>query len=159
MKTKKEMISRGIMIATLCLTVSFNTIAQVTCSRERVGEIKLIASTAEYLSIQDSIQSLAYDLYLISESYPNYKYVHHTNDLGMITAVSVVGIADVEVANKAATNLIILEVLGEKVRTVDAAFLPQSRPAPGMLTKQEAAAHKPSPPRMKNKQDVIVSSF
>jgi hypothetical protein len=157
MKRKLAMTTSGIIL-TLCL-ITTATMAQVTCSRDQIGQVKMIQSSAEYRTIQDSIQSLAYDLFLISETYPQYKYVHHTNDLGWITAVSVVGISDAAVANTAARNLMLLEALGETARLVDPAFLPQSGNSNGMLSKKEANAYKPAPPRMKQqKKNTIVSS-
>lgn len=156
--TKDEIATRGILTILICLFASIGTMAQVTCSRERIGSLKMIGSSEEYLTVQDSVQALAYDLYLISETYPDYRYVHQTNDAGIITAVSVVGISNVEVATKAATNLMLLEVLGEIVRTVDPVYLPKRSTVPGALSKHEAAVYKPAPPRLKEKKTVIVSN-
>jgi hypothetical protein len=63
-------------------------------------------------------------------------------------------------ANRAATDLMLLEVLGEQVRTVDPSFLPKASGAtvPGRMSQKEAAAYKPAPPMMKEKGNAIVSS-
>lgn len=156
--TRNEIATHGVLTIMICLFLSVGAMAQVTCSRERIGSLAMISSSQEYLTIQDSVQALAYDLFLISEAYPDYKYVHQTNDAGIITAISVVGISDVDVATKAATNLMLLEVLGEVVRTVDPVYLPKRSTVPGALSKHDATVYKPAPPRMKEKKTVIVSN-
>jgi hypothetical protein len=143
----------------VCLFAGFGAKAQVTCSRELIAEARPINSADEYLRIQDSVQVLAYDLYLISEAFPNYKYVHQTNEAGKIVAVSVVGISDAEMATKAATNLMLLEVLGDQVRKIDPSLLPSNRfKGDEIVSEKEAARYKPAPPRMKEHKTIIVSS-
>ena len=139
------------VIGTLCVSVlvSFHCSAQSTDNSNRSscpGSFS-IKSTKDYRTAQDSIEGLAYELYTIYQQYPTYSYEHQFDVRGNLIGVTVTGIHDAEMANRAAAYLMQIEVLGEAIRNMDHIYLPESVMPKnfGRLTKKQTLGYVPVP--------------
>jgi hypothetical protein len=119
-----------------------------------------IGSTSEYRAVRDSIEVLAYELYLIYQQYPSYSYQHLVDASGKVTGVTVTGINSPSVADRAASHLMKLEMLGEAIRRMDESFLPPAAMDKdhGRLSEQETRRYVPAPKVPTEKRVITTAS-
>ncbi|HYG20593.1 MAG TPA: hypothetical protein VD816_16755 [Ohtaekwangia sp.] len=124
-------------------TVNGQTANLATTPTKQYNEI---GSSSDYRSVRDSIEVLAYELYLIYQQYPDYSYKHQHDAQGRITGVTVTGINSPTVASRAASHLMKIEALGEAIRRMDQSYLPPSAMGSnhGRLTEKEARRYVPA---------------
>jgi len=97
---------------TVSALLSNNTMASYT-----------INSTEDFLSIEQSINTLAAKLRDAHQKYPNLKY-SPAYDNGEIIAFVITGVPQSSIADELSSYFMELEVLGNVVRTMDATYLP-----------------------------------
>lgn len=146
---------KGFLLLTVCLGMATGATAQITCSRSSIAGTFDIESTRDYTKAQDSVQVLAYALYDVYQHYPDFSYVHHSDEEGNIVAVSVVGIRDTETALHAAACLMAIEVLGDAIRDMDKSLLPPvtSESREKKMGEKETGKYTPTPRTPKEKRD------
>jgi hypothetical protein len=143
-------VVKGISILGISMIImSFQASAQSADNSDRPsrdGNLK-IRSTTEYHIVQDSIEVLAYELYTVYQRYPKVRYKHQFDAQGRLTGISVTGVRDKETAGRVSSHLMKLEILGEAIRTMDRAYLPDSNmPADfGRLSQKETLRYVPVP--------------
>lgn len=82
-----------------------------------------IGSTADYLYVEESINTLAAKIRDSFQKYPNLKY-SPVYDNGEIIAFMINGVSKSSAADELSSYLMQLEVLGNAVRTMDEAYMP-----------------------------------
>jgi hypothetical protein len=147
---KRYGVVKGISIlGILMIIMGFQASAQSVDNSDRPfhpGNLK-IKSTTDYRIVQDSIEVLAYELYTVYQQYPETRYKHQFDAQGRLTGISVTGIRDKATAGRVSSYIMKLEVLGEAIRTMDRAYLPDSdMPANfGRLSQKETLQYAPVP--------------
>ena len=108
------------------LLASFNLFAQ-NPSTHAVSQRYAIGSQEEYVQVVESIQDLAVKLYFAHQEYPQLMYSQVYNADGSIMGFNVTGVPKSTEADKIASLLLQLELLGNAVNTMDSAYLPESK--------------------------------
>ena len=85
-----------------------------------------IASSADYLQVQDTIEDLATRIYTIAQKYPDLNYSTQLDASKQVTSIILKGISDISVAHEASFYLMKLEILGSAVHRMNYAYLPES---------------------------------
>ena len=109
------------------LLASFNLFAQNTSAQPVAGSQYVINSQEEYAITVESINELAVKLYYAHQKYPKLTYTHVYNNDGSLMGFTVTGVPQSVEADKISTFLVQLEVLGNAINTMDAAYLPESK--------------------------------
>jgi hypothetical protein len=138
------------MCLLLSVTVNGQTASTTGVPAKQYNEI---GSNVEYLAARDSIEILAYELYLIYQRYPTLSYQPETDALGNVTGISVSGVNSLSVADQVASHLMKIETLGKAIRSVDKSYLPPAAigETTGGLSEKEARRYVPTPKLPKEK--------
>lgn len=108
------------------LLASFNLFAQNTSSQSVSGSQYVISSQEDYALAVESIEELAVKLYYAHQKYPKLNYSQVYNNDGSLMGFMVTGVPQSGEADEISGFLVELELLGNAVNTMDAAYLPES---------------------------------
>jgi hypothetical protein len=109
------------------LLASFNMFAQSSASQPVSGPQYVINSQEDYALAVESIEELAVKLYYAHQTYPKLDYSQVYNNDGSLMGFTVTGVSQSGEADKISGFLVELELLGNAVNTMDAAYLPASK--------------------------------
>jgi len=107
------------------LLASFNLFGQTSPVNQPFSLSYTITSQSDYMQAVESIQELAVKLYDAHVQYPNLAYSHVYNQDGSLMGFNVTGVPQSFEADLISVNLMQLEILGNAVKIMDVAYLPE----------------------------------
>lgn len=126
--------------------LQYTLLMAVICLSNAVQAQSQIQSKEDYKKVQASINAVSKRLFEYARLYPAYSFTAQYDDAGKVVAMDVKGVSNADDAQQIAAYLMKLESLGELVRTMNVAYLPEIKgnPAKAMLSENEALNYTPT---------------
>lgn len=126
--------------------LQYTLLLAVICLSGAMQAQSQIQSKEDYKKVQASINAVSKRLFEYARLYPTYSFAAQYDDAGKVVAMDVKGVPNSEDAQRIATYLMKLESLGELVRTMNVAYLPEIKgnPAKTMLSENQALNYTPT---------------
>jgi len=147
-KLMRENVMRLMLVGFGIIIMSFMIVSNAQAQSSPSASLKYpstIQSKEDYVKVEKMVENLMGELYKINQLYPDFSYDHNYNDSKELVSVTVNGIDNFAVADKAAAYIMDLEKLGSVIREVDAAHLPEisDKKLEKLLNEIEAADYEP----------------